>query len=162
ALKNAPVRVILIDRTNHHVFQPLLYQVATCVLTPAQIGSPIRTILRSQENTSVFLGEVVGVNAEERFVVVNPLGRPNVRVPYDYLTLATGPSHNYFGHDEYARFAPGLKDLSDAVSIRDKLLAAFEQAEAEEDPSRHQDLLTCVLVGAGPTGVELAAAMAGL
>jgi NADH dehydrogenase len=162
ALKRAAVRVMLIDRTNHHLFQPLLYQVATSVLTPGQIGSPIRGILRNQQNTSVFLGEVTGVSPNEKCVLVNGVDRENVRLHYDYLILATGASHNYFGHGEFEKYAPGLKGLGDAVAIRNKILRAFEQAEAEEDPSRHRDLLTFVLVGAGPTGVEMASAIAGL
>ena len=162
ALKGAPAEVILIDRTNHHVFQPLLYQVATSVLTPGQIGSPIRSILRNQPNTTVLLGEVTGVNPAEKFVLADGVDRENVRINYDYLILATGASHNYFGHNEFEKHAPGLKNLSDAVAIRNKILRAFEQAEAEEDPSRHRDLLTFVLVGAGPTGVEMASAIADL
>ena len=160
ALRNAPVEVILIDRTNHHVFQPLLYQVATSVLAPSQISSPIRGILRKQKNTTVIMGEVTGVDKAQRRVFVNTEDREHVAMPYDYLILATGVRHSYFGHDEFERFAPGLKSLADAVGIRNKILSAFEQAEAEEDVDRHRDLLTFVLVGAGPTGVEMAAALA--
>jgi NADH dehydrogenase FAD-containing subunit len=160
ALKRTPARVILIDRTNHHLFQPLLYQVATSVLTPGQIGSPIRGILRKQENTTVLLGEVTGVDQAEQFVICRDADRENVRIPYDYLILATGAGPSYFGHDEFSKYAPGLKSLADAVAIRNKVLGAFEQAEAEEDPSRHRELLTFVLVGAGPTGVEMASAIA--
>ncbi len=160
ALRNTPAHVTLIDRNNHHVFQPLLYQVATSVLTPGQIGAPIRTILRKQANTTVILGEVVAVDNEQRRVLVNSADRQRVPLDYDYLVLATGASQSYFGHDEFARFAPGLKTLADAVEIRNRILQAFEQAEAEEDPSRHKDLLTFVLVGAGPTGVEMAGAIA--
>ena len=159
ALRRAPVEVLLIDRTNHHLFQPLLYQVATSVLAPGQISAPIRGILGKQSNTTVILGEVIGVNKEERYVVANSSDRSQVHIPYDYLILATGQRHSYFGHDEFERFAPGLKSLADAVAIRNRVLQAFEQAEAEEDPSRHRDLLTFVLVGAGPTGVEMAAAL---
>ena len=160
ALRNVPAKIILIDRTNHHVFQPLLYQVATSVLSPAQIGSPIRGILRNQKNATVILGEVTGVDKEQKCVFVSDADRENVRITYDYLILATGVSHSYFGHDEFEEFAPGLKSLAGAVEIRNKLLQAFELAEAEEDPSRHRDLLTFVLVGAGPTGVEMAGAIA--
>src|SRR5215469_15619247 len=160
ALKNTPVQVILIDRTNHHLFQPLLYQVATSVLAPGQIGSPIRGILRNQRNTMVLLGEVTGVDKDKKYVLVSDADRKNVPVNYDYLILATGATHSYFGHDEFRKYAPGLKSLADAVAIRNKILGAFEQAEAEEDPSRHRDLLTFVLVGAGPTGVEMAGAIA--
>jgi NADH dehydrogenase len=162
ALKNAPAEIVLIDRTNHHLFQPLLYQVATAVLTPGQIGSPIRGILRKQQNTIVILGEVMGVDKDKKFVVVSSADRTEVSVPYDFLVLATGATHSYFGHDEFERFAPGLKNLGDAVAIRNRILQAFEQAEAEEDPTRHRDLLTFVLVGAGPTGVEMASAVAEL
>jgi NADH:ubiquinone reductase (H+-translocating) len=160
ALRNVPAKIILIDRTNHHVFQPLLYQVATSVLSPGQIGSPIRGILRNQKNTTVILGEVTGVDKEQKCVFVSDADRENVSITYDYLILATGVSHSYFGHDEFEEFAPGLKSLAGAVEIRNKLLQAFELAEAEEDPSRHRDLLSFVLVGAGPTGVEMAGAIA--
>lgn len=160
ALRWAPAEVILIDRTNHHLFQPLLYQVATSVLAPGQIGTPIRGILGNQTNTTVLLAEVNAVNKEQRYVIASSADRHEVQIPYDYLILATGVRHSYFGHDEFERFAPGLKSLADAEAIRNRILQAFEQAEAEEDPSRHRDLLTFVLVGAGPTGVEMAAALA--
>ena len=160
ALRKTAVQTILVDRANHHVFQPLLYQVATSALAPAQIGSPIRSILRKLRNTTVILGEVTGVDKERRVVVVDSADRRGVAVPYDYLILATGVRHSYFGHEEYERLAPGLKGLADAVAIRNKILGAFEQAEAEEDPSKHRDLLTFVLVGGGPTGVEMAGAIA--
>jgi NADH dehydrogenase len=162
ALKNTPAQVVLIDRTNHHLFQPLLYQVATSVLTPGQIGSPIRGIIGNQTNTTVLLGEVVGVDKDKKCVLASSADREAVPVPYDFLVLATGVTHSYFGHDEFAAFAPGLKSLADAVAARNKILQAFEQAEAEEDPRRHRDLLTFVLVGGGPTGVEMASAIAGL
>ena len=160
ALRRAPVRITLIDRTNHHLFQPLLYQVATSVLAPGQIAFPIRGLLRKQINTTVILGEVTGVNKDSRRVLVNSADRNGVEIPYDYLVLAMGTRHSYFGHAEFEKFAPGLKSLADAVATRNKILQAFEQAEAEEDPSRHLDLLTFVLVGAGPTGVEMAGAIA--
>jgi NADH dehydrogenase FAD-containing subunit len=160
SLKNAPVKVILIDSNNHHLFQPLLYQVATSVLAPGQIASPIRGILRSSSNTTVALGTVTGVDLLSKHVIVDDQDRVAVPVPYDYLVLATGQTHSYFGHDEYEHYAPGLKSLADAVALRNKILTAFEMAEAEADPTRHKDLLTFVLVGAGPTGVELAAAIA--
>src|SRR5258705_5574778 len=160
ALRKTDARVVLVDRQNHHLFQPLLYQVATSVLSPGQIASPIRGILRNQQNTTVILGEVTGVDIDRRRVFVDSIDREGVALEYDYLVLATGASHSYFGHDEFARFAPGLKSLADAVSIRNQILRAFEQAEAEEDPKRHRDLLTFVLVGAGPTGVEMAGALA--
>jgi NADH dehydrogenase len=160
ALRNTPAQILLIDRSNHHLFQPLLYQVATSVLTPGQIGSPIRGILRNQMNTTVVLGEVTGLDKDQRGVIVRDADRQDVRLPYDYLILATGATHSYFGRNEFEKFAPGLKSLADAVAIRNKILQAFEQAEAEEDPGRHRDLLTFVLVGAGPTGVEMASAIA--
>jgi len=162
ALKDAPGHITLVDRTNHHLFQPLLYQVAISVLTPGQIASPIRGILRKQRNTTVILGEVTGLDKDRRCVFVNSADRQGVPLPYDYLVLAMGVSHSYFGRQEFERFAPGLKSLADAVAIRNKVLYAFEQAEAEEDPSRHRDLLTFVLVGGGPTGVEMAGAIATL
>jgi NADH:ubiquinone reductase (H+-translocating) len=160
ALRNAPAQIILIDRENHHVFQPLLYQVATSVLSPGQIGSPIRAIFRNQKNTMAILGELTGIDKEQKFVFVSDADRVEVPIAYDYLILATGVTHNYFGHNEFEKFAPGLKSLADAEAIRNKILHAFEQAEAEEDPTRHRDLLTFILVGAGPTGVEMASAIA--
>ena len=160
ALKNASAEIILIDRTNHHLFQPLLYQVATSVLSPNQIGFPIRGILGKQKNTTVILGEVTGVDKENKCVFVSDADRQDVPITYDYLILATGASHSYFGRNEFEKFAPGMKSLADAVAARNKILQAFELAEAEEDPRRHRDLLTFVLVGAGPTGVEMAGALA--
>jgi NADH:ubiquinone reductase (H+-translocating) len=162
ALKGAPATIFLIDRTNHHLFQPLLYQVATSELAPGQIAAPIRAVLERQKNAIVLLGEVTGVDKSGKCVLVSDVDRTNVRLPYDYLILATGATHSYFGHDEFSKFARGLKRLADAVELRNKILGAFEQAEAEEDPSRHRDLLTFVLVGAGPTGVEMASAIATL
>ena len=160
ALKKVPANVLLIDRTNHHLFQPLLYQVATSVLTPGQIGSPIRGIVGKQTNCTIILGDVTAVDKDKKYVFVNDADRVGVPIPYDFLILATGVTHSYFGHNEFEKFAPGLKSLADAVAIRNKILQAFEQAEAEEDPGRHRDLLTFVLVGAGPTGVEMAGAIA--
>jgi len=160
ALKNASAEVVLIDRNNHHVFQPLLYQVATSILAPSQIGFPIRGILQSQKNATVILGEVTGVDKDQKCVIVSDADQRNVPITYDYLVLATGATHSYFGRNEFEEFAPGLKSLADAEETRNKVLQAFELAEAEEDPSRHRDLLTFVLVGAGPTGVEMAGALA--
>src|SRR5713226_4233029 len=160
ALKKTEAEVVLIDRTNHHVFQPLLYQVATSVLTPSQIATPIRGIFRNQKNTIVIMGEVTGVDKDQKCVFVSDADRQNVPITYDYLILATGAGHSYFGHNEFAEYAPGLKSLGDAEAARNKILQAFELAEAEEDPARHKDLLTFVLVGAGPTGVEMAGALA--
>jgi len=160
ALRHAPADVVLIDRTNHHVFQPLLYQVATAVLTPGQIATPIRAIVRRQRNATVILGEATGLDKDSKRVFVTVVDRTNVPLDYHYLILATGVLHSYFGHNEFRKFAPGLKTLADAVDIRNMVLQAFEQAEAEEDPNRHRDLLTFILVGAGPTGVEMASALA--
>ncbi len=162
ALKKTPAHVTLIDRNNHHVFQPLLYQVATSVLGPSNIGFPIRGLLRRQKNTTVLMGEVTGIDTDQKHVIINDVDRQDVPLGYDFLVLATGATHSYFGHDEFAQFAPGLKGLADAAAIRNKILQAFEQAEAEEDPRRHKDLLTFVLVGAGPTGVEMSGALASL
>jgi NADH:ubiquinone reductase (H+-translocating) len=162
ALKNAPAEIILIDRTNHHLFQPLLYQVATSVLAPGQIGFPIRGILQNQKNTTVLQGEVTGVDKDKKCVFVSDADRQDVPLTYDYLILATGATHSYFGRNEFEEFAPGIKSLADAEATRNKILQAFELAEAEEDPGRHRDLLTFVLVGGGPTGVEMAGALAGL
>jgi len=159
ALRNTPARVILIDRTNHHLFQPLLYQVATAALMPGQIGTPIRGILRNQKNALTIMGEVTGVDKKQKCVFVSNADRGDVRLPYDYLILATGATHSYFGHNEFEKFAPGMKSLADAVATRNKVLQAFELAEAEDDPNRRRELLTFVMVGAGPTGVEMAGAL---
>src|SRR5215469_15963052 len=160
ALKNTPAEVILIDRTNHHLFQPLLYQVATSVLAPGQIGFPIRAILRKQKNATVIMGEVTAVDQKRKCVSLSDADRRNVSIAYDFLILATGATHSYFGRNEFKEFAPGLKSLADAIATRNKILQAFELAEAEEDPNRHRDLLTFILVGAGPTGVEMAGSLA--
>jgi NADH:quinone reductase (non-electrogenic) len=160
ALKDAPVRVTLLDRTNHYVFQPLLYQVATAMLAPADIAAPIREVLRKQRNATVVLLEATRVDADRRQVFFSYLDGEERSLPYDYLILATGVQQSYFGHDEFAPFAPGLKSLNDAEAIRAKLLKAFEIAEIEDDPAQHRDLLTFVLVGAGPTGVEMSGAIA--
>jgi len=162
SLRNAPVRVTLIDRSNHHLFQPLLYQVATAMLAAGDIAAPIRHLLRKQRNVTVAMAEVTGVDVANSRVLVDYLGQPDTPFEYDYLILATGASHSYFGHNEFAPFAPGMKTLADAESVRAKVLKAFETAEIEEDPTKHQDLLTFVLVGAGPTGVEMAGALAEL
>jgi NADH dehydrogenase FAD-containing subunit len=160
ALRKSPAKVLLIDRTNHHLFQPLLYQVATSVLAPAQIATPIRAVLRRQRNATVVLGEVTGVDAGARTVLVDTADRRAVPVAYDYLVLATGARHSYFGHDEFEEFAPGLKSLADAVDLRNRILTAFERAEVEDDPQARRQQLTFVLVGAGPAGVEMAGAIA--
>ena len=160
ALRRAPVKVLLIDRSNHHVFQPLLYQVATSVLAPGQIASPIRGILAEHENASVMLGTVTGVDVKSRQVIVDANDEVGIRIDYDYLILATGATHSYFGHDEFAKFAPGLKSLADAELLRNHILTVFEKAEVENDAGRREALMTFVMVGAGPTGVELASAIA--
>ena len=157
SLRHAPVRVTVIDRSNHHLFQPLLYQVATAGLSPAEISAPIRAVLRHQANTEVFLAEVTGVDVANQAV---QLGNQNIS--YDCLVLATGARHSYFGHDDWERFAPGLKSIADATAIRRKILLAFEAAELTEDPDEQRALLTFVVVGGGPTGVEMAGAIAEL
>jgi NADH:quinone reductase (non-electrogenic) len=155
ALKSAPVRITLLDRHNHHVFQPLLYQVATAALSPGDIASPIRWILRHQKNVEVFLADVRSVDPARRLVLTD-----RDPVPYDYLILATGAAHAYFGHPEWARRAPGLKTLDDALEMRRRVLLAFEAAERVTDPAEQRRLLTFVIIGGGPTGVELAGALA--
>lgn len=160
SLRRAPVSVLLIDKSNHHVFQPLLYQVATSVLAPGQIASPLRGVLADHENTSVMLASVTGVDAATRHVIVDAGDHNGLRIAYDFLVLATGATHSYFGHDEFAKFAPGLKNLADAEAIRNHILKALEDAETEEDPERRKALMTFVMVGAGPTGVEMASAIA--
>jgi NADH:ubiquinone reductase (H+-translocating) len=154
ALARAPLDVTVVDRTNHHVFQPLLYQVATASLSPSQIAYPIRGVLRNQTNTRVLLADVTAVDLPSRKVLLR-----DGELPYDYLVLATGASHSYFGHDEWEPLAPGLKTLDDALDIRGRILMAFERAERETDPARRRACLTFVVVGGGPTGVELAGAI---
>ncbi|HEX5725222.1 MAG TPA: NAD(P)/FAD-dependent oxidoreductase [Longimicrobiaceae bacterium] len=156
ALRRAPVSLTLIDRRNHHLFQPLLYQVATAALSPADISGPIRSILRRQANTDVLMGEVADVDAGRRCVLLAD-GR---RLEYDFLVVSTGATHAYFGHPEWAPVAPGLKTIEDATEIRRRFLLAFEAAEQEDDPEERRALLTFVVVGAGPTGVEMAGAFA--
>ena len=162
ALRSAPVKVLLIDKSNHHLFQPLLYQVATAILGPADIAVPIRQLFAKQANATVALAEVSGVRREERQVLVQVPGSTRFAAGLRLPHSRDRASHNYFGHEEFADFAPGLKSLKDATSIRDRILRAFEIAEIEQDPKEHQDLLTLVLVGAGPTGVELAGTIAEL
>src|SRR6266853_2025483 len=155
ALDGAPARVTLLDRHNYHLFQPLLYQVATAALSPGDIASPIRWILRHQQNVQVLLAEARAIDPAARVVVTDrePLS-------YDYLIVATGATHSYFGHPEWEAWAPGLKTLDDALEMRRRVLLAFEAAEREPDPEAQQRLLTFVIVGGGPTGVELAGALA--
>ncbi|MBA2519061.1 MAG: NAD(P)/FAD-dependent oxidoreductase [Chloroflexia bacterium] len=155
ALAEAPARVTIVDRRNHHLFQPLLYQVATAVLSPADIAQPIRSLLRGQPNLEVELADVTAIDLANRRVVL-----ADGQIAYDYLILAAGVSHAYFGHDEWRPLAPGLKSLEDALDIRRRILLAFERAERETDPARRQALMTFVVVGGGPTGVELAGAIA--
>jgi NADH:ubiquinone reductase (H+-translocating) len=157
ALADAPVQVTLVDRRNHHLFQPLLYQVATAALSPADIAQPIRSVLRGQPNVEVILAGVDTIDVAAREVV---LDEDAGRLPYDYLILAAGANHAYFGHDEWAPSAPGLKTLEDALDIRRRILTSFEEAEREPDPARRKALMTFVVVGAGPTGVEMAGAIA--
>ncbi|MGE0043337.1 MAG: NAD(P)/FAD-dependent oxidoreductase [Vicinamibacterales bacterium] len=155
ALRKAPVRVTLVDRHNHHVFQPLLYQVATAVLSPGDIASPIRWVLRRQRRLEVLLGEVTRIDPASRTVVLDD----GTTLEYDYAIVAAGATHSYFGHDDWAPFAPGLKTLDDALAIRREVLLAFERAEREPDPARQRELLTFVVVGGGPTGVEMAGSL---
>ena len=155
ALRRAPVDITVLDRNNHHLFQPLLYQVATAALSPADVAWPIRYILHGQDNTTVLMENVTGVDTAAKRVVTN-VGS----VPYDFLILATGATHSYFGHDEWAKVAPGLKQIEDALLIRREVLIAFEQAEVARDPAERKRLLTFVIVGGGATGVEMAGAIA--
>ena len=155
ALKRAPVELVVIDRRNHHLFQPLLYQVATATLSPAEIAVPIRRVLRSQRHAHVLLGDVEDVDVERRRVAVE-----NLTIPYDFLVIATGSEFSYFGHPEWAEYAPGLKSIEDATTIRRRILLAFERAEMAVDAAERERCMTFVLVGGGPTGVEMAGAIA--
>jgi NADH dehydrogenase len=160
ALRHADAEVVLIDRRNHHIFQPLLYQVATAVLSPAEIAAPIRQLEVKQRNLGVLLAEVTGVDVASHTIEASSSGVGLRTIAFDYLVVATGMRPSYFGHDEFARYAPGLKSVSDAETIRAKILSAFELAEATEDGGERARQMTFVLVGAGPTGVELAASLA--
>lgn len=155
ALKRANVDVTIVDRNNHHCFQPLLYQVATAALTPSQVAWPIRAMLRNQANATTYLANVEAIDLEKREVRADAL-----KLPYDFLVLATGAAHSYFGHDEWAPVAPGLKAVDDATAIRRRILMRFEEAEMCASKAERSKLLTFVIVGAGPTGVELAGAIA--
>src|SRR5690554_4835665 len=158
-LKGADATVTIIDKSNHHLFQPLLYQVATAALSPADIAAPIRSVLRDAPRVAVLLDEVTGIDLAARRL----LTRNQADVTYDYLILATGSEYSYFGHEaDWPRFAPGLKTLEDAVDIRRRLLLAFERAESTRDEALRRRLMTFVLIGAGPTGVEMAGAIAEL
>jgi NADH dehydrogenase len=161
ALRRADVEVVVVDRTNHHLFQPLLYQVATGVLSEGDIAPPIRDVLRHQSNARVILGEVVDVDVHERTLTIRTLGEATTLV-YDSLIVATGASQSYFGHDEYARDAPGMKTIDDALELRGRIFGAFEIAELEPDDGAREPWLTFAIVGAGPTGVELAGQVAEL
>ncbi|MCB1114366.1 MAG: NAD(P)/FAD-dependent oxidoreductase [Chlamydiia bacterium] len=154
--KDEEVEILLIDKSNYHLFQPLLYQVASAALSPGNIAAPIREILRRQKNATVVMGEVVKIDKEEKEVEL----ATGEKYPYDYLVLAPGARHAYFGHDEWEVFAPGLKTLSDAIKIREKILAAFEEAEKINDPEHVDKYLRFVIIGGGPTGVEMAGAIA--
>jgi NADH dehydrogenase len=154
-LKNAPVEVTLVDRQNHHLFQPLLYQVATAGLSSVEIAYPIRRILWKQKNTTVLMAEARGVDLAGKRLLLE-----DGDVPYDYLVVAAGATHSYFGHDEWAKFAPGLKSLDDALDLRRRVLSAFEEAERETDAEKRRQWLTFVVIGGGPTGVEMAGAFA--
>jgi NADH:ubiquinone reductase (H+-translocating) len=162
ALRHADVEIILIDRRNHHIFQPLLYQVATAVLSPAEIAAPIRQIEAKQRNLIVLLAEVTGIDVASRTVEASSPGAGIRKIAFDYLVVATGMRPSYFGHDEFAQYAPGLKSLSDAETIRAKVLGAFELAATTEDEGERARQMTFILVGAGPTGVELAGSLAHL
>ena len=158
ALADAPVEVVVLDRANHHLFQPLLYQVATAALSPGEIAQPIRHILRRQANVTVALTEVTGIDAQRRLV----LTETQPPIAYDILVIATGATHSYFGHPEWQQHAPGLKTVDDALRLRSKVLLAFERAEHASDPEERRRLMTIAIVGGGPTGVELAGALAEL
>ena len=155
ALRGAPVHVTIVDRRNHHLFQPLLYQVATAALNPSDIAVPIRAILRRQKNATVLLGQAVSVDAAAKKLILS-----DGELSYDHLVLATGATHAYFGHDDWAPFAPGLKTIEDALEIRRRALFAFEQAEREADAEARRQWLTFAVIGGGPTGVEMAGAFA--
>ena len=158
ALKKVPVRVTLVDKENHHLFQPLLYQVATAGLSPGEIAVPIRNVLRKHRDTRVIMGEVVGVDLDARRVELGDGGT----LEYDWLVVAAGTQNNYFGHDDWEEHARGLKSIHDALAVRERILMAFEAAEREQDPERRDELLTFVVIGAGPTGVEMAGAISEL
>ena len=159
ALRRAPVEVVVVDRTNHHLFQPLLYQVATGVLSEGDIAPPIRDVLRHQRNASVVLGEVVDVDVDDSELTIATVGR-SMPLSYDSLIVATGASSSYFGHDEYAEDAPAMKTIDDALELRGRIFGAFEIAELELEEVAREPWLTFAIVGAGPTGVELAGQVA--
>ena len=157
AFRHTSAEILLIDRKNHHLFQPLLYQVATAGLSPADIATPIRSVLRGQENTQVMMVEVIGIDVQKKHVLTQ-----NRAIHYDYLIIATGSYHSYFGNDAWEHYAPGLKSIADAIEIRKRILIAFEEAEMETDYQKRQALLSFILIGGGPTGVEMAGSIAEL
>src|SRR5436305_1124335 len=154
ALRQAPVHITVIDRNNHHLFQPLLYQVATAGLSPADIAAPIRSILRRQQNTFVLMADVIDINK-----TLNIVKTAENEYYFDYLIIATGSQYSYFGHDSWQDYAPGLKSLEDATQIRTQILLSFEKAEAELDTEKRNSYLTFVIIGGGPTGVEIAGSL---
>src|SRR5688572_16656358 len=156
ALRKAPVQLTVLDRTNHHLFSPLLYQVATAGLSAPSVAGPIRHILAGQRNTTVLMAEARSIEVDKKCVLLED----GSRIAYDYLIVTTGSTHSYFGHEEWAPLAPGLKSLEDALEIRRRVLLAFELAERERDPVKRHAYLTFVIVGGGPTGVETAGAVA--
>jgi len=161
-LRRAPVQVTLIDRTNHHTFQPLLYQLATGILSEGAVAPPLRQVLRKHRNVRVELADVTGFDLQARTVTAARLLGPALEVPYDSLIVAAGATGSYFGHDEFARFAPGMKTIDDALELRARIFGAFEMAEMEEDPAAQRVWLTFAVIGAGPTGVEMAGQIAEL
>jgi NADH:ubiquinone reductase (H+-translocating) len=160
AVRDCDADVVVIDRRNHHIFQPLLYQVATAVLAPSEVAAPIRQLAARQENTAVMMAEVVDINLGTRSVLANVPGVGSRKIDFDYLVVAAGMQSSYFGHNEFAEYAPCLKTITDAETIRSKILSGYELAEATDDPDERRRQMTFVLVGAGPTGVELAASLA--
>ena len=162
ALRRCDAEIVLIDRRNHHIFQPLLYQVATAVLAPSEVAAPIRQLEAKQNNVSVLMAEVVGVDLKSKSVDANCPGIGTRKIDFDYLVIAAGMQSSYFGHDEFAKYAPCLKTITDAETIRSKILSAYELAESTDDEDERRQQMTFVLVGAGPTGVELAASIAQL
>jgi NADH:ubiquinone reductase (H+-translocating) len=161
-LRHAKVEVILVDRVNHHLFQPLLYQVATGILSEGDIAAPIRNVLRRQSNVEVGLAEVAGFDLDARTVTATRPDGENLTIPYDSLIVGAGAGQSYFGHDEFSRWAPGMKTIDDALEIRGRILGAFEMAVMQEDPEKRREWLTFVVVGGGPTGVEIAGQIAEL
>src|SRR5262245_47472759 len=161
-LRRAPVQVTLIDRTNHHPFQPLLYQLATGILSEGAVAPPLREVLRRHRNVQVELAHVNGFDLQAKTVTaLAPLGVP-MTIPYDSLIVAAGAHGSYFGHDEFARFAPGMKTVDDALEVRARIFGAFEMAELEQDPDARRAWMTFAVIGAGPTGVEMAGQIAEL